>query len=91
MKCNPAPLPEPEIIDVEAIFRDWKAGRIEMVVVLGPTASGKTRYAVDLCRQFNALAGESVAEIISAGRIAKSSFSKYGEAYCRETFPARTA
>ena len=32
-----------------------------------------------------------LAEIISAGRIAKSSFSKYGEAYCRETFPARTA
>ena len=48
MKCNPAPLPEPEIIDVEAIFRDWKAGRIEMVVVLGPTACGKTRYAVDI-------------------------------------------
>ena len=32
-----------------------------------------------------------LAEIISAGRIVKSSFSKYGEAYCRETFPARTA
>ena len=66
MKCNPAPLPEPEIIDVEAIFRQWKAGEIELVVVLGPTASGKTRYAVDLCRQFNTLAGEAVAEIISA-------------------------
>ena len=32
-----------------------------------------------------------LAEIISAGRVVKSSFSKYGEAYCRETFPARTA
>ena len=66
MKPVPAPLPDPEIIDAEAIFRSWKAGEIEMVVVLGPTASGKTRYAVELCRAFNALALENVAEIISA-------------------------
>ena len=55
----PAELPTPETIDIEAIYNGWKAGDIDLVCVLGPTASGKTRYAVDLSRKFNA-------EIISA-------------------------
>ena len=37
-----------------------------MVCVLGPTASGKTGYAVRLAREFDALAGGRISEIISA-------------------------
>ena len=55
----PAELPTPETIDTEAIYKAWKDGEIDLVCVLGPTASGKTRYAVNLARQWGA-------EIISA-------------------------
>ena len=55
----PAPLPEPEVIDVEAILNEYLSGVIDLIVVLGPTASGKTKYAVNLAHQLNA-------EIISA-------------------------
>ena len=69
----PAELPKPEPIDVEVVFKDWKAGDIDLVCVLGPTASGKTRYAVDLARKFNTLAGmyEARGEIQPSGRIAE--------------------
>ena len=60
----PAPLPEPEEIDVGSIFSDSVSGRTDLIVVLGPTASGKTRYAVDLAHQLDGLGGE--AEILSA-------------------------
>ena len=60
----PAQLPSPEAIDPESIYSAWKQGEIDLVCVLGPTASGKTRYAVDLARKCNALGGN--AEIISA-------------------------
>ncbi len=73
----PAELPKPERIDTEAIYRDWKDGRLDLVCVLGPTASGKTRYAVNLARTLNGLAAkeptgagtsatEMTVEIISA-------------------------
>ena len=66
----PAELPSPEVIDVESVYKGWKDRDIDLVCVLGPTASGKTRYAVDLARQLNALAkGDTLgmtAEIISA-------------------------
>ena len=42
----PAPLPEPEEIDFAQILEEYSSGKIDLVVVLGPTASGKTRYAV---------------------------------------------
>ena len=59
----PAPLPEPEEIDVPSILEAYSSGEIDLVVVLGPTASGKTRYAVNLAREF----GKSrPAEILSA-------------------------
>lgn len=59
----PAPLPEPEEIDVLSILEAYSSGEIDLVVVLGPTASGKTRYAVNLAREF----GKShPAEILSA-------------------------
>ena len=50
-----APMPEPEVIDVDALARSLDAGEYDCVCVLGPTASGKTRYAVQLAR---ALGGE---------------------------------
>jgi len=56
-----AALPEPEVIDIDALRRELADGSVELVCVLGPTASGKTRYAVQLA---HALGGG--AEIISA-------------------------
>ena len=55
-----AKLPEAETIDVDAIRRGLSSGEIDLVCVLGPTASGKTRYAVELARAL------APAEILSA-------------------------
>lgn len=60
------PLPEPERIDEAAVFNAWRNGEIDMVCVLGPTASGKTRYAVRLAGIFDAMNGSPCTEIISA-------------------------
>lgn len=49
----PAPLPDPEMIDIGDIFESYRNGDIDLVCVMGPTASGKTRYAVALARKFN--------------------------------------
>ena len=62
----PAPLPEPEEIDIPALLEQYRAGSVDLVVVLGPTASGKTRYAVSLARRLNALCGAPMGEILSA-------------------------
>ena len=63
-KPLPAELPEPESIDVQELAAGLKSDSLDMVCVLGPTASGKTRYAVGLAR---ALGGFGLrAEIISA-------------------------
>ena len=51
----PVELPEPEVIDVPALLQSCLSGETEMICVLGPTASGKTRYAVQLARQLNEL------------------------------------
>ena len=59
IKNIPAELPEPETIDIEALRSGLSDGSIELVCVLGPTASGKTRYAVGLARELGG-------EIISA-------------------------
>jgi tRNA dimethylallyltransferase len=50
-----AKMPEPEDIDVEALAHSLDAGEYDCVCVLGPTASGKTHYAVQLAK---ALGGE---------------------------------
>ena len=55
-----AELPEPEQIDVPALAAAYASGEIDLICVLGPTASGKTRYAVNLARQIPG------SEIISA-------------------------
>ena len=47
-KNLPAQLPEPETIDIPALAENIRCGRVKLVCVLGPTASGKTRYAVSL-------------------------------------------
>ncbi|MBR5176267.1 MAG: tRNA dimethylallyltransferase [Bacteroidales bacterium] len=52
----PALLPEPEVIDVQALLNDYLSGTIDLIVVLGPTASGKTRYAVELAHRITSLA-----------------------------------
>ena len=53
----PVELPEPEVIDVGSLLASCLSGETEMICVLGPTASGKTRYAVQLARELNRLAG----------------------------------
>ncbi len=60
------PLPAPEHIDEKDVFDAWRNGDIDMVCVLGPTASGKTRYAVRLARTFDGFNGGPCTEIISA-------------------------
>ena len=55
-----AALPEPESIDIEALRQAIAKGDVDLVCVLGPTASGKTKYAVWLS---GALGG---CEILSA-------------------------
>ena len=54
-----AELPAPEQLDLAQLARDCASGACDLVVVLGPTASGKTRYAVRLAEQLGG-------EIISA-------------------------
>ena len=49
-----AQLPEPEEIDFGALAREYLDGAVDLVVVLGPTASGKTKYAVGLAKEINA-------------------------------------
>ncbi|MBR4687222.1 MAG: tRNA (adenosine(37)-N6)-dimethylallyltransferase MiaA [Bacteroidales bacterium] len=47
-------MPEPETIDIPALARAYADGDIDLICVLGPTASGKTRYAVQLARALGA-------------------------------------
>ncbi len=50
-----ADLPEPETISAEEILDKIKNGEIDLICVLGPTASGKTKYAVELAHKLNRL------------------------------------
>ncbi len=50
-----AELPPAEEINVKEILDQYLSGAIDLICVLGPTASGKTRYAVQLARRINAL------------------------------------
>ena len=52
-----AELPVAERIDPAEILAAYEAGEIDLICVLGPTASGKTRYAVQLARILNRLRG----------------------------------
>ena len=55
-----AAMPEPESIDPAGLARAYAVGDIDLICVLGPTASGKTHYAVQLARSLGQ------AEILSA-------------------------
>ena len=52
-----ADLPDPETIHPEEILQRFENKDIDLICVLGPTASGKTRYAVALARELNRLRG----------------------------------
>lgn len=52
-----ADLPDPETIRPEEILQNFDNKDIDLICVLGPTASGKTRYAVALARELNRLRG----------------------------------
>ena len=45
-----ARMPEAETIDPAALAQAYARGEIDLICVLGPTASGKTRYAVSLAK-----------------------------------------
>lgn len=51
----PAPLPRAEELDPENVLDRVLDGSFDLVCVLGPTASGKTRYAVGLALEMDAL------------------------------------
>lgn len=48
-----AELPDAEEIDVSKVLERFLAGDIDLICVLGPTASGKTRYAVEMARNMD--------------------------------------
>ena len=50
-----AELPPAEEINVREILDKYLAGEIDLICVLGPTASGKTKFAVQLAKQINEL------------------------------------
>ena len=66
-----AELPPAEEINVAEILDRYLSGEIDLICVLGPTASGKTKYAVRLAREINAL--------LSARRPQKRSMGGKGE------------
>ena len=57
-----AELPPAEEINVADLLDKYLTGDIDLICVLGPTASGKTRYAVQLARQINQLLAEDAAD-----------------------------
>lgn len=63
-----ADLPDPETIRPEEIMQSFENKDIDLICVLGPTASGKTRYAVALARELNRLRGVNASEgFVNAG------------------------
>ena len=70
MRPEMAELPKAETIDVPALAKAYASGEIDLICVLGPTASGKTRYAVKLAHALSSrpsgASGEISCEIISA-------------------------
>ncbi len=54
MKSTMAQLPEAERIDLDDLAARYLKGEWDLLVVMGPTASGKTRYAVSIAEEVNA-------------------------------------
>ena len=63
-----AKLPDPEVIDPGVLAQACLRGETDLICVVGPTASGKTRYAVRLARALREAlpAGSPCPEILSA-------------------------
>ena len=55
-----AELPEPETVDIGKVLQSYLDGSIDLICVLGPTASGKTRYAVRLAKEIDRLLAEEL-------------------------------
>ena len=53
MRPEIAELPQPEVIDIPELARAYADGEVDLICVLGPTASGKTKYAVRLARELS--------------------------------------
>ena len=70
-------LPAPERVDAADLARMWLAGETDLLCVLGPTASGKTRYAVRLARELDVLlagdVGSSGSDDLLAGALPRPS------------------
>lgn len=62
-----AELPQPEEIDVEKVLLSFLDGSIDLICVLGPTASGKTRYAVALAKKIDSLLERLPSAALSGG------------------------
>jgi len=60
----PAPLPPAEPLDAQKLLESYLSGEVDLFCVMGPTASGKTRFAVRLARIFESLGHK--AELLSA-------------------------
>ena len=63
-----AEMPPAETINVQEVLDKYLAGEIDLICVLGPTASGKTRYAVQLARRINALLEDKVERVAGEDR-----------------------
>lgn len=56
-----ASMPEPETLDIPALVEAYRNGDIDLICVVGPTASGKTAFAVRLAQEIGGeiLSGDS--------------------------------
>ena len=55
MRPEIAELPRPEVIDIAALAKAYASGEVDLICVLGPTASGKTKYAVRLAHELSSV------------------------------------
>lgn len=62
-----ADLPQPEEVRAEELLKLIEDKSIDLICVLGPTASGKTKYAVGLARELNRLRAEKRGSSQAAG------------------------
>jgi len=85
-----APMPEAETIDIPSLAESYARGDIDLICVLGPTASGKTKYAVQLaqlishfvetkgCSRSSERPAETVSEGLSRGLIGREPRGTFG-------------
>lgn len=50
-----AEMPEPETIDIPKLIKEYLDENIDLICILGPTASGKTGYAVRMAKEIDRL------------------------------------